>query len=55
MIEQRYFVLMNGNVLADDMPLDMALVLVEAVFEKYHAQAMAEGMTISITAKAQEE
>lgn len=55
MIEQRYSVLMNGNVVADDMPLDIALVLVEAAFEKYHAQAMAEGMTISITALAQEE
>ena len=54
MHEQRYNVLIDGAEVAENMPLDMVLVLVEAVFQKYHEQCRIAGMTISITAVAEE-
>ena len=55
MAEQRYKVLIDGAEVADNMPLDMVLVLVEAVCQKYHQQARIAGMTISIIAIPEED
>lgn len=54
MHEQRYNVLIDGTEVAENMPLDMVLVLVEAAFQKYYQQCRIAGMTISITAIAEE-
>lgn len=55
MAEQRYRVLIDGTEVANNMPLDMMLVLVEAAFEKYHQQAKIAGMTVSIIANPEED
>ena len=54
MHEQRYNILIDGAEVAENMPLDIMLVLVEAIFTKYHEQCRIAGMTISVTAVAEE-
>lgn len=53
MNEQRYGVLLDGTNVAEDMPLDIALILAKGIFDEYHAQAAQIGMTVSIRATAQ--
>lgn len=55
MIGQRYDVLMGDIRVAENLTLDIAMVLVEALFKKYYKEASVCGMTISIKAIAQEE
>ena len=54
MHEQRYNVFIDDAEIAENMPLDMAMVLVEAAFKKYYEQCRIAGMTISITAVAED-
>ena len=55
MDEQRYGVLFDGTIVAEDMPLDMALILAKGIFDEYYEQASQVGMTVSIRALAKEE
>lgn len=55
MEEQRYGILLDGSIVAEDMPIDIALILAKAIFQEYHAQAAQMGMTVSIRAIAEEE
>lgn len=55
MSEQRYMVLLDGMEVAENMPLDIAMILAQGIFEKFHAQAATCGMTVSIAAIVEEE
>lgn len=55
MFEQRYDVLMGNTTVVENVTLDIATLLVKALFEKYYKEASVCGMTISIKAIAQEE
>ncbi len=46
MFETFYMVLVDNHIVARNMPLNYALLLVEAVFEKYYAEA---NIKVSIT------
>ena len=53
--EQKYMVLLDGMEVAENMSLDMAMILAQGIFEKYHAQAATVGMTVSIAAIVDDE
>ena len=55
MSEQRYMVLLDGTEVAENMPLDMAMILAQGIFEKLYAQAATFGMTVSIAAIVEDE
>ena len=55
MSEQRYMVLLDGTEVAENMPLDMAMILAPGIFEKLYAQAATCGMTVSIAAIVEDE
>ena len=48
-------VLLDGTEVAENMPLDMAMILAQGIFEKLYAQAATCGMTVSIAAIVEDE
>lgn len=54
MSEQKYDVLdAEGNAIAKDLSIDIALLLVGAYFEKYWAEARACGMKLTVSTRAE--
>lgn len=48
MREPKYIVLLDGFKVAENMSLDMALILAKGIFAEYHNQAATVGMMVSI-------
>lgn len=55
MKEQKYNVLLDVYKVAENISLDMALILAKGIFAEYHNQAATVGMMVSIEAIVDDE